>query len=470
MNTMMRSVSAVSIGAAIPKEEKKRRVAAYCRVSTQSEQQETSYEAQCQFYTQKILQNQSWEMAGIYADAGITGTAKHKRKEFMRMIADCEAGKIDYILTKSISRFARNTLDCIAEVRHLRSLGVNIYFEENNLDTGLAYSEMFLTILAAFAQEESRSLSENVKWSVRNGFKKGKDRWVRIYGYEKNAQGTYQIVESEAEVVRMIFDAYEKGNSMSVIAKMLMDQAIPTPLGRKKWDTALVGSILENEKYAGDIVLQKFYTADHLSHQMVHNQGEVEMHYLENHHDPIVSKKSFERVKAIRNMNNAKKGNPQYPFAGKLRCPHCGQPLYQRKLNIQRGGSGWNCEVGDQSCHGFLIHSTLMTKAVLKAAHEKGYSEFEKVDYWWVDELIEDISFGMDAKTGESNNCLSVFWKDGTESVVTDVVNRKSQHPEYCAGLYWAWVSRVKNGTLGQQMRTKGSHVVDGVVVKEVRT
>ena len=107
---------------------------------------------------------------------------------------------------------------------------------------------------------------------------------------------------------------------------------------------------------------------------------------------------------------------------------------------------------------------------MLKAAHEKGYSEFEKVDYWWVDELIEDISFGMDAKTGESNNCLSVFWKDGTESVVTDVVNRKSQHPEYCAGLYWAWVSRVENGTLGQQMRTKGSCVVDGVVVKEVRT
>lgn len=446
---------------------RKIRVAAYCRVSTQSEQQETSFEAQRRFYTERIQTNPTWQLAGIYADAGITGTNKNKRRDFMRLIADCEAGKIDYVITKSISRFARNTLDCIAEVRHLQSLGINIYFEENNLDTSLAYSEMLLTVLAAFAQEESRSLSENVKWSIRNGFKVGRDRWTRIFGYTKTAAGKYQVVEQEAAVVRRIFAAYEKGHSMSEIGKQLQLDGVLTPCEKVKWDVALVGSILENEKYAGDVQLQKFYTSDHLSHRIVANKGEVAMPYLTNHHSAIISKKTFRRVGEIRAMNNTKKNPCQYPFGKLLICPHCGQPLFQRKLFVQHCGSGWSCEAGEKACCGFVIRSCYVERAVLSAYNVRHKKKMDSVEYWWLDERVQRITFGLDAATKQSGNSLTVEWKNGETTRVYPLVDKEKEHPEYVARLYWAWVKRKADGTLGAQQRTKGSRVVNGRVIRQ---
>lgn len=467
---------------------RKLRVAAYCRVSTMSRQQETSFEAQRRFYTDRICANPAWEMAGIYADEGVTGTSKEKRRDFKRMLRDCEAGKIDYILTKSISRFARNTLDCITEVRHLQAMGVQIYFEENNLDTGQAYSEMLLTILAAFAQEESRNLSENVKWSIRNGFEQGRDRWSRIYGYTKTEEGTYRIVEKEAAVVREIFRLYERGASMSGIGKLLEARGIDTPGGKRKWEGALVASILDNEKYCGDIQLQKYFTKDHLSHHMARNRGEVRSFYLRDHHAPVIERKTFERVKAIRAMNT-KGQNPQYPFGALLICPHCGRALWQRKLHIQYQSKGWNCERGNGACGRFLIRSRFVERAVLEAyrnleteqlfcgGEEKGeerntmlqmkreYEAFDTVDYWWLDELVERIEFGV-GEDGESDNTMRIFWKCGLVSAVSHVVDKKKEHPEYVAGLYWAWKGRVESGTAGRLVRTKGSRVIDGYVIR----
>ena len=485
----------------------KLRVAAYCRVSTASDQQLTSFDTQVRVYTDRIRANPDWEFVEVYADEGITGTSKKKRKEFLRMIEDCEAGKIDFILTKSISRFARNTLDCITEVRHLQSLGVQVYFEENNLDTSQAFSEMLLTILAAFAQEESRSLSENVKWGIRKRYEEGRDRWVRIYGYTRTEEGTYRIVEEEAAVIRRIFELYEKGMSMSKVGAKLKEEGILTPRGRTTWNGAMVASILENEKYVGDIQLQKMYTADHLTHRIVKNDcTEIPSYYIDNHHDAIISRKTFTRVTAIRAMNNRRGQTVQYPFGDMLICPHCGRALVQRKLFVQYISKGWNCERGRNACRNFLIRSNYVEEAMLAAYREveldevrriagngranvrgvwetletvkdeehegekkpefgeegeerKGegskaaeamrmlvwketHREFQKVDYYWLDELVDHITFGL-GSDGESDHTMTVRWKCGTSTTVSTGITRPSNHPEHVAELHNAWLVRM---------------------------
>ena len=220
--------------------QKKRRVAAYCRVSSELEAQEVSFEMQVRVYTEKILANPGWELAGIYADEGVTGTSAAKRTRFMQMIADCEAGKIDCIITKSISRFARNTLECLGFIRKLQKIGVQILFEKEGIDTGSSYSEMILTILAAFSQEESRSISENVKWGIRKRYEDGIDRWAKIYGYAAVGEETYRIVKEEAGVIRRIFWSCEHGESTGQIADKLNLEGIPAPGGGASWDYTVV--------------------------------------------------------------------------------------------------------------------------------------------------------------------------------------------------------------------------------------
>ena len=211
------------------------RVAAYCRVSTDTEDQKTSFDGQVKHYTGLIEGNPEWELAGIFADEGITGTSAAKRPEFQRMVKECEEGKIDLILTKSISRFARNTLECLTFVRHLNNLGVHIVFESNNIDTRTAFSEMLLTVLAAFAQEESRSISENTSWGIRKRFEDGVTRWSRLYGYEKTANGEYQIVPDQAAVVQKVFWLYEHGSSIGEIRKYMEARHIKSPNGTDTW-------------------------------------------------------------------------------------------------------------------------------------------------------------------------------------------------------------------------------------------
>ena len=435
-----------------PKSEpkKKLRVAAYCRVSTDSDEQELSFNTQVEVYEKRILGNPNWEYAGVYADEGLSGTSAARRVEFQRMMEDCREGKIDRILTKSISRFARNTLDCIEYVRELKELGVTILFEKEHIDTGGAYSEMILTVLAAFAQEESRSLSENIKWSVRKRFQEGTDRWIPIYGYTKAGDETYVIVDDEAAVIREIFNDYEHGLSTAKIGEKLDEAKVPTPLGKAHWDAALVHSILENEKYCGDIILQKFLTEDHLSHTCIKNDGsEVPQYYIKDHHQAIVTREQFQRVEKIRHMNNKKDQNigGNYPYCDLLRCPFCGRKLHQSKLGIYGNQRGWTCERED-----FLLRSDLLDPAVLecyeklpiekltdienpdvqKALHyKKKHTHFSQVDFYWVDDLIESIELGT--HSGEDDHTVTVHWKCGlTTKAETDPTKMTELPGELC--------------------------------------
>ena len=353
-------------------------MAAYCRVSTDTASQETSFEGQVTTYSNLINSTPGWSFAGIYAYDGITGTSAEKRPKFMQMIKDCEAGKIDLILTKSISRFARNTLECLQYVRHLNSLGVHILFESNKIDTRNDFSEMILTILAAFAQEESRSISENTKWGIRKRFEAGESRWCPLYGYNKD----YTINTEQAAVVQKIFWLYEHGKSMVEIKAWLKQHKIKSPCGKEKWTQQSINSMLMNERYAGDIVLQKYFTENHISHKNIKNDGEIQPYYIEKHHKPIITRKQFERVNAIRLMKRRQYCRPgqkgkrfsecdQYPLGEKLRCPHCGSVLYQRAVHVQvRTGTGWSCEKGDDACKKFIIRSRLVEKALLRAYEE----------------------------------------------------------------------------------------------------
>lgn len=417
----------------------KYRVAAYCRVSTDTEEQQSSFEVQVKVYTELIRTKAEWELAGIYADEGFSGTNASGRPEFQRMIQDCEEGKIDLIITKSISRFARNTLECLTYVRRLQNIGVNLIFENNNIDTRVAFSEMLLTILAAFAQEESRSISENTKWGIRKRFEKGIVRWCNIYGYTRNEQGEYIIVPEQAQVIKTIFQLYEKGKSVTGIWKFLNEQQIQSPSGKETWARSMIQKILRNEKYAGDIMLQKFLTTDHISHRSVKNScTEVPAYYIENHHTPIIERKTFERVQKIldmKGMGTAKGDNGgiciQYPFGQMLHCPYCGQPLYQKAFRMPKQPKRiqyWCCQMEGESCRGFSVRSQMAEQAVLYAYNhlklgeverkirqskgaktskgvkareqaesllemKKQHPKLEQAEYYWLDEFISKIEF-----------------------------------------------------------------------------
>ena len=249
----------------------KLRVAAYCRVSTDSEEQATSYEAQIEHYTNYIKSNPEWELAGIFADEGITGTNTKKREEFNRMIEECMQGKIDMIITKSISRFARNTLDCLKYIRQLKEKNIPVYFEKENINTLDSKGEILLTIMASLAQQESQSLSQNVKLGIQYRYQQGKIHinHNRFLGYTKDKDGNLVIVPEEAEIVKRIYREYLEGSSMLQIARGLEADGILTGAGNPRWHTSTINKILRNEKYIGDALLQKTYTVDFLSKKRV---------------------------------------------------------------------------------------------------------------------------------------------------------------------------------------------------------
>jgi DNA invertase Pin-like site-specific DNA recombinase len=453
----------------IQKQEKPRlRVAAYCRVSTDMEEQQTSFEGQVNAYTEMIRTKPGWTLAGIYADPGISGTSVKKRPEFQRMLSDCENGKIDLIITKSISRFARNTLECLTYVRHLQSIGVDLIFESNHIDTRTTYSEMLLTVLAAFAQEESRSISENTKWGIRKRFENGTIRWCKIYGYTKEGDTSYLIVPKEAAVIQKIFTLYEEGSTLLEISKYLESQNIPSPSGCPAWSASAIMRLLKNEKYMGDILLQKFITKDHIGRKSIRNDcTEVPAYYIENHHAPIVSRKTFERVQKILELRSqgsctGRKESKciQYPFGTMLKCPHCGSTLYQRTLKLQVSGSGkgWCCEVGENACKNFIIRSEIVEKAVLQAygqIREEGSPIYNRVDYYWVDEWIDHIEFGAHRmqsanyrensekeKVDSEDRVITVFWKSGQKTTVFSGIERERDMPSYLAGLYHIYLNQ----------------------------
>ena len=306
----------------------KRRVAGYARVSTDSEEQQTSYEAQVSYYTEYIQKRDDWEFAGVYTDQGISATNTKHRDGFNRMIADALDGKIDLIVTKSVSRFARNTVDSLTTVRKLKEKGVEVYFEKENIYTLDSKGELFITIMSSLAQEESRSISENVTWGQRKRMADGKVTmpYGRFLGYRKGEDGLPEIVPEEAEVVKLIYKSFMEGLSYYKIAKMLMEREIPAPAGGEKWHRRTVESILTNEKYKGSALLQKKFTVDFLTKKQRVNEGEVPQYFIEDSHPPIIEPEEFELVQAeiARRKEIGKVYSSSNIFSTKLVCSCCG--------------------------------------------------------------------------------------------------------------------------------------------------
>ncbi len=274
------------------------RVAAYCRVSTAEEEQQNSYQVQIAYYTDLINRKKEWTLVNVFADEGISGTQTKKRTEFNRMIRMCKNKKIDLVITKSISRFARNTVDCLEYVRQLKDLGIGVIFEKENINTLTMTSEFMISLYGSFAQAESESISKNVSWGKEKAYREGKVQFQYKYllGYKKGADGKPEIVPEDAEIVRMIYKLFLDGYSMRHIKKVLEGGGYLTATGKKTWNESLISSILKNEKYVGDALMQKTYTLDCITHKVVKNHGERPMYLVTDHHDPIVDRDTFNRV------------------------------------------------------------------------------------------------------------------------------------------------------------------------------
>ncbi|HAA6251591.1 TPA_asm: recombinase family protein, partial [Listeria monocytogenes] len=322
------------------------RVAAYCRVSTTLEQQESSYEAQVSYYTEKIQSNPNWKLAGIYADDGKSATNTKKRDDFNTMIDDCMAGKIDLVITKSVSRFARNTVDSLQNIRKLKEKNIGVIFEKEGVNTLDGTGELLITILSSQAQEESRNLSENTRWGLVRRFENGviSVNHTKFLGYTKDENGELVIVPEEAELVRRIFRLYLEGNSSIKIAKILKADGIKTVTGMDTWQPSVIDQMLRNEKYMGDALLQKTYTVDFLSKKRVKNQGIVPQYYIEDNHEAIIPRELFYRAQeekarraAIYKPSIEKKSKTEkskysskYSLSDIMICGECGQP-YRRQ-------------------------------------------------------------------------------------------------------------------------------------------
>lgn len=365
---------------------RKMRVAAYCRVSTEEEEQQGSFETQKLYYTEKINSTSEWELAGIYADDGISGIHTKKRDGFNQMIQDCKKKKIDLILTKSISRFARNTLDSIQYVRMLKAIGIAVIFEKENINTSTMNSEMILTVLSAFAQAESESISQNVARGKRMGFRQGKFPFPygQILGYRKGLDGKPEVIPEEAEVIRMIFNSYLQGASLLTIKKKLEAGGVLTARGNKKWSSESVQRILQNEKYCGDVLLQKTFIEDVLTGVSKKNTGQLPQYYIENNHEGIVTKQMFREVQAEIARRNSKSAanqrkrhqgryNSKYALSERLVCGDCGSPYKRVTWNIHgRKQIVWRCvnrlEYGTKFCsHSPSIPEEELHQAILKA-------------------------------------------------------------------------------------------------------
>lgn len=284
-------------------EKRKPRVCAYCRVSTDMDTQALSYELQVQNYTEYINSNPDWVFAGIYADRGISGTSLKHREDFKRMIADCEAGKIDLIVTKAVTRFARNVVDTITTVRMLKSLNppVGVFFETERINTLDSTSETYLGLISLFAQGESESKSESLKWSYIRRWKRGTGIYPtwNLLGYEVNEEGRWVVVDAEAELIRIIYEMYLNGHSSPQIAELLTRSGIPTATNKEKWTGGAVLGILRNEKYCGDVLCQKTMTLDVFSHKAVKNKGQKKQYFIEGHHEAIIDKKDWQLVQKL---------------------------------------------------------------------------------------------------------------------------------------------------------------------------
>ena len=366
---------------------RQKRVAAYCRVSTDSEEQLTSYTNQMKVYTEMIAANKEWEFAGLYADEGISGTRADKRPQFQKMIEDCFKGKIDMIITKSVSRFARNTVDCLDYVRSLKEIGVGIYFEEQNIDTLKSDSELYLIIYAGFAQSESESISKNITWTQRKKFEDGKVTFMysRTLGYKKGEDGNPEIVPEEAVIVQRVFDMYLSGKSTDEISEILQSENIVIPEKKLNFSKSMIIRMLKNEKYCGDAILQKTVTIDPISKKRKVNEGEAPMWLVENSHPAIITREVFNKVQEESARRKAKAPQSEkvaltasgkyskYALTEVMMCGECGSRFKRVTWNIRgKRRIVWRCisrlDYGKKYCtESITVDEQALQRAIVRA-------------------------------------------------------------------------------------------------------
>ena len=383
----------------------KQKVAAYIRVSTSNEDQLISLEAQRQHYKILIENNDEWQLVDIYSDEGITGTKKDRRSGLLRLISDCEKGKIDFILTKSISRFARNTIDCLELVRKLMDLGVHIYFEKENINTNSMESELMLSILSSLAENESVSLSENSKWSIRQRFKRGTYKLsYPPYGYDYIDEMVV-VNEEQAQVVKRIFNSVLEGIGTERIARQLNEERIPTKRNGN-WTGSTIRGIVKNEKYTGDVLLQKTFTDEHFNRKV--NQGELDQYLIENHHEAIITHADFEAANRMleyqASQKNVAAGSRKYlnryPFSGKIECAECGD-TFKRRIHTSTHSKyiAWCCSThikNKDECSMLFIREERIHQAFITMMHKLIFARKEILH-----PLFETVKNGFKQDTEE---------------------------------------------------------------------
>ena len=378
---------------------RQKRVAAYCRVSTDSEEQLVSYTNQKKVYTEMIASRKDWCFAGLFADEGKSGTRADKRPEFNKMINDCLAGKIDYIITKSVSRFARNTVDCLDYVRMLKSKGIGVYFEEQQIDTLKTDSELYLVIYAGFAQSESESISKNITWSVRKKFEEGTPVFMykRFLGYKKGADGEPEVVPSEAAIVERIFNLYLAGETVDKISKMMQAENYDIPDKTISFSKGMIMNMLSNERYCGDAILQKSVTVDCIEKKRKKNTGEAPMYYVQNNHPAIIDRVTFNKVqeelarRKTKTPGSAKSSitstgkYSRYALTDVLICGNCGTRY--RRVTWSRNGTKrivWRCisrlDYGKKYCSDSpTIMEDKLQEAIVRAVNK--FNEQDNATY-----------------------------------------------------------------------------------------
>ena len=385
----------------------RKKVCAYARVSSGKDEMLHSLSAQISYYSDYIQSRRDWLYVGVYADSAVTGT-KDSRDEFQRMLTDCKNGKIDMIITKSISRFARNTVTLLSTVRELKELGVDVWFEKENIHSISGDGELMLTILASFAQEESLSVSENCKWRIRHNYEEGIPNGFTVYGYNVKKRNL-AINEEQAAVVREIFDMYLNGKGSKVIARTLNERAIPAP-GGETWHQARIMHILRNEKYIGDLNLQKYYSENHITKRTLVNDGCLKRYYVTENHEPIIDRGMFDRVQQL--IKDKAERHPHiapydYSFKDKVFCGKCGAKYYRKKVHT-----------GTQYEHFVWRCNTYSNKG-------KKYCSNKQIP----DEVLVNMAKRYDTKIKKililENGRVHFVFADGNEDIQEWEINRK---------------------------------------------
>lgn len=393
------------------------RVAAYARVSSDKDAMLHSLSSQVSYFSKMIQSHDSWRYVGVYSDEGMTGT-KINRSGFARMIEDAKNGKIDVIVTKSLSRFARNTVDCLKTIREMKAINVDIFFEEQNIHTLSSNGEFLISLLAGYAQEESRQCSENTLWRVRKNFKEGKPYGgSSMLGY-KLEKGKFIIVPEEAELVRRIFDLYLAGNGFCKIAKTLMDEGVKSYTG-KNWSKSTIGKVISNVTYTGCLHLQKTFREDHIAKKTRLNRGEKPLYVVEGNHEPIISQETFDKAQEIRRENatackNAQRREAEYPFTSLIHCGECGR-LFKHK--VAKPYENWSCstydELGKAYCASKKIRDDVLRKACAEAMNMDSFDEAK----------FKASIEGIDAYNG---NRLAFHFRNGeTKEIIWETPSRR---------------------------------------------